>query len=563
MAFAVALAVGLAGLVGPGEPAAAAVYVPIAGGGSTMAYNAFRAWIGDVAQYGMRVDYERSGSAVGRAKYRNGLLDFAVSDTPYGLQDGTSSDPPPDRGFGYMPVTAGGTAFMYNLTIGGQRVTDLRLSGENVAKIFTGRLTRWNDPAIAADNPRLALPDTPIVPVVRTDADGSTYALTRWMSVRHGQYWTAYCATTGRSPCTPTQSYPVLGGSAMVGQPGDLGVSGYVSQPAANGAIGYVQYSYALQAGFPVAKLLNAAGYYTEPTAGHVGVSLGAAAVDPATGIANLDPVYRNPDPRTYELSGYAYAILPTDNAYGFTNAKGYTLGAFGSYALCQGQRELARLGYAPLPASQVRAGYAQLQKVPGAQLTAAADEFAAGCPTVPDPAGDPMPAACDRLGPTQCLGVGGEPQSVTGRETIQVNVEPEEGVFTMTVEGGPVVMSTAVLRADHTFESTGRLGVVTIDDGRDQTRPGWSVSGQVGDFTSGADTFSGGYLGWTPRVVVPNAAGDATAGPGGAINAGGALGTGGLGTTVLGADLTLKVPSSTRPGRYSATLTITAIAYR
>ena len=57
-----------------------------------------------------------------------------------------------------MPVAAGGTAFMYNLKINGQRVTNLRLSGENVAKIFTGVITKWNDPAIKADNPGLTLP---------------------------------------------------------------------------------------------------------------------------------------------------------------------------------------------------------------------------------------------------------------------------------------------------------------------------------------------------------------------------------------------------------------------
>jgi hypothetical protein len=83
-------------------------------------------------------------------------------------------------------------------------------------------------------------------------------------------YWTAYCQVVGRSPCTPTSAYPVQPGSAMIGQPGDLGVSGYVSQAQANGAIGYTEYSYALQTGFPVAKVLNAAGYYTLPTPGHV-----------------------------------------------------------------------------------------------------------------------------------------------------------------------------------------------------------------------------------------------------------------------------------------------------
>ena len=70
----------------------------------------------------------------------------------------------------------------------------------------------------------------------------------------------------GRSPCTATSAYPVQPGTAMIGVPGDSGVSSYVAQAAADGAIGVTEYSYALQTGFPVAKVLNTAGYYTAPT---------------------------------------------------------------------------------------------------------------------------------------------------------------------------------------------------------------------------------------------------------------------------------------------------------
>ena len=73
-----------------------------------------------------------------------------------------------------MPITAGGTVFMYNLKINGQQVTNLRLSGENIAKIFTGAITNWDNPALAADNPGLNLPNESIVPVVRSDGAGST-----------------------------------------------------------------------------------------------------------------------------------------------------------------------------------------------------------------------------------------------------------------------------------------------------------------------------------------------------------------------------------------------------
>ncbi len=162
---------------------------------------------------------------------------------------------------------------MYNLTINGQRVTNLRLSGENIAKIFTGVITQWNDPALVADNPGLTMPARAIVPVVRSDGSGSTAQFSLWMIAQHKGIWEAYCAKTGRADkCGSTSFYPTSGN--MIAQGGDLGVAGYVSQGFAEGAIGYVNYSYALGVQFPVAKVLNAAGYYTEPTPENVAVSL-------------------------------------------------------------------------------------------------------------------------------------------------------------------------------------------------------------------------------------------------------------------------------------------------
>jgi phosphate ABC transporter phosphate-binding protein len=566
----------VASLTGPAHPATAAVPAPISGAGSTWSYNAINAWIGNVAQSGIRVDYARVGSTSGRSMFKLGTVDWAASDIPYGVKDGVSDDPPPSRGFAYIPDTAGGTAFVYNLTIDGVRVTNLRLSGANIAKIFTGALTRWNDPALAADNPGLGLPDIPIVPVVRSDGSGSTAQFTQWMVATEGQYWTAYCAAVGRNPCTQTSAYPVLSGSGMVGESGDIGVSGYVAQAAANGAIGYTEYSSAIAFGFPVAKVLNAAGYYTEPSAGHVAVSLLKAKVD--TDPSNLSTyltedltdVYTDPDPRTYELSSYSYMILPTTTEFGFTTDKGFTLGEFGKYALCQGQSVVDALGYSALPINLVLAGFDQLRNVPGAQVPTTTTDIIQSCnnPTfAPDGTNtlantDPQPQACDRQGPTQCASVPGE--------TVNVSIPNAEGEFIITVS--PTVrLGDAVLSADlTTFEATGQLGTVTIIDGRNQTRPGWSVSGQVSDFTGAGGTVAGTGLGWTPAVITQNPAHDVVAGPlllpgtAPGLTAGAALanaGAGkGLGTSVLGADLDLRMPSSTPPGQYSATLTVTVI---
>jgi ABC-type phosphate transport system substrate-binding protein len=336
-------------------------------------------------QQGIVVNYAPVGATAGRSEFAQGLVDFAASEIPYGLRDGSSFDPPPLRGYAYMPDVAGGTAFMYNLTVGGQRVTSLRLSGAVIAGIFTGVITMWNDPRIQKDNPRLTLPAIGIIPVVRSDGAGETSEFTQWMIATEGSYWTAYCAEVGRNPCTQTSAYPVLPGSSMIGQAGDLGVAGYVSQPQADGAIGYLPYSYALQAGFPVAKVRNAAGFYTLPTPGHVGVSLLKARINndpssPLFGTADLSRVYTDRDPRTYELSSFSYMILPTDTSFGLTSDKGYTLGAFGQYLLCQGQRHVDQLGYAALPINLVKDGFAQLQKIPGASVPTPTAAMLASC---------------------------------------------------------------------------------------------------------------------------------------------------------------------------------------
>ena len=247
-------------VIAPIVPASAASYVPVSGSGSTWSANAMDQWRRNVNQYGMRIDYQASGSSDGRNQFRNGTVDFAVSEIPYGLKDGNVVDPLPSRPFAYMPIVAGGTAFMYNLKIGPNRVTQLRLSGETIAKIFTGVITKWDDAAIKADNPGLTLPPIKVVPVIRSDGSGTTAQFTTWLASQYPDIWNAYCQKVGRgTPCGFTSNFPSSAG--FVAQSGSLGVSGYVKQDQSVGAITYVEYSYAKSAGFPAAKVLNKSGF--------------------------------------------------------------------------------------------------------------------------------------------------------------------------------------------------------------------------------------------------------------------------------------------------------------
>ena len=327
---------------------------------------------------GIQINYSADGSTTGRNNFISGQSDFAASDIPFQTNPGDGSPPehPQVGSYAYMPITAGGTVFMYNLKINGQRVTDLRLSGANITKIFTGVITNWDDPALAADNPGLRLPDQAIVPVVRSDGSGTSFELTEWMISQNPGLWNAYCSRVGRSgACGATSFYPTVTG--MIAQNSDLGVVSYVSQAFATGSIGYVNYYYAKSTGFPVVKMLNSAGYYTEPTPQNVAVSLLQDQVD-TTDVNNpalyltqkLEGVYTDPDPRTYPLSSYGYLILPTKVGSSFSTAKGLTLAAFATYAMCQGQTESANLGYSPMPINLVEASFAQIAKIPGADVS-------------------------------------------------------------------------------------------------------------------------------------------------------------------------------------------------
>src|SRR5262245_28756306 len=236
----VVLAVLLASTGTGAVPGAAArvEHWPISGSGSTWSANAIEQWNRNVwSNYQWKVQYEATGSTVGRQAFRDGTVDFGVSEIPYEMRDSDILDPRPQRAFAYMPIVAGGTAFMYNLVVAGRRVTNLRLSGENLVKIFTNVITRWDDPAIKADNPGLNIPGLPIVPVVRSDGSGTSAQLSTWMHSEYPQLWSSYCQAVGRGAnCGITSNYPYVPGSKFVARSGSNSVAAYVAQSHAVGA---------------------------------------------------------------------------------------------------------------------------------------------------------------------------------------------------------------------------------------------------------------------------------------------------------------------------------------
>ena len=108
-------------------------------------------WIADVDAKGMKVVYSGGGSSKGRNDFANNTTDFAITEVPYRASERRTQHKP-GRAFAYLPIVAGGTAFTYQIKVGGKLVKNLRLSGETLTKIFANKITNWNDPAITTDN---------------------------------------------------------------------------------------------------------------------------------------------------------------------------------------------------------------------------------------------------------------------------------------------------------------------------------------------------------------------------------------------------------------------------
>jgi ABC-type phosphate transport system substrate-binding protein len=431
-----ALLLALAALVAVALPAQSALASPagqydaIQGAGSSWAAVALIQWANYLNNLGISINFEPSGSAQGRLDFLQNNVDFAASDPPF--RSGSDPFQPGDaenvgnKAFSYVPDVAGGTAFMYHLDVGGKEITNLRLSGETIAKIFTGQIKYWNDPAIEKDY-GAPLPKIPIVPVVRSDGSGATFFFTRWMSHMYPSIWDSFCkqlhAQLSHGTCTQTEFYPGGWGDA-VSQNGSEAVASYISASYGQGAIGYDEYAYALQSHIPVVSVLNPAGYYVQPTASNVAVALTKAVINYDQHSQNylqqnLNSVYTFKDPRSYPLSSYSYLIVPRVAAKGqvecgcdhFDGGDGKTLSTYINYYLCAGQQYSAQLGYSPLPLKLVEGGLLQASKIPGAVREPSLAKCAN--PTLKDGklvilADAPYPSKCQKLGAPLDCGSGG-----------------------------------------------------------------------------------------------------------------------------------------------------------
>lgn len=344
----------------PGANASAAII----GSGSSFAGIEFQEWTKDVGAppYNLNVNYQLSSSGQGRENFTDGVVDFAVTDIRYNKYD---TKAPPAGTFEYIPVTAGGIAFMYNLQKYGftDQTTPINLSSLTVCGIFTTAIQYWDDPAIKADNPGVNLPHVLVYPVVRNDPAGTNFVMQEYCIQLHNDLYAQFARAASLSngtdyPDEPTSTWPIV--SPINGVTGSESAADTVSQPNGTGTITAVETGYAIQRHFPVAAVRNDTGAYVTPTTLAVSTALSYATQQP-DGTHNLN--FNPGDPAAYNPSTYSYMLVHTSNG---DPAKGPALTTFAEYDLTFGQAGADKIGYASIGRALILFGLDRLKNVPG-----------------------------------------------------------------------------------------------------------------------------------------------------------------------------------------------------
>jgi phosphate transport system substrate-binding protein len=320
-------------------PAPAAAEMLMNGTGATFPYPIYSKWFDEYAKIdrSVKFNYQSIGSGGGIRQISERTVDFGASDGP--MTDEQLKKAPGE--LFHIPTVLGAVVATYNLP-GGPK---LRFTGEVLADIFLGKISKWNDDRIKALNPGATLPGDPILVVHRSDGSGTTYIWVDYLS-KVSREWEQQ---VGRGTSV---KWPVgLGGK------GNEGVAGQVKNTP--GALGYVELAYATTNKLPAASVRNVAGKFVEPTI----ESTTAAAAEAA---ANMPADFRvsltnAPGDSTYPVASFTWLLVYKDQP---DEAKGKALVKFLWWAAHEGQRYPSDLLYAPLPAAVVKQIEAKIRQI-------------------------------------------------------------------------------------------------------------------------------------------------------------------------------------------------------
>lgn len=322
------------------QPPAASI--SLQGAGATFPAPLYGTWFEQYsAQYAnIKIDYQANGSGAGIKAITQQTVDFGASDAA--MKDEEIAALPSGTKILHVPTALGAVVIIYDLP----GIDGLQLDAQNVADIFLGNVTSWNDPKIAANNPGVTLPNTPIQVVHRSDGSGTTNAFTTYLSTVSPDW-------KSRVGAGKDVKWPV-----GIGAKGNDGVAGGVKQTP--GGVGYVELNYATQAQLASAKIKNAAGNFV---AGSVDGVVAAAAAAAASFPADFRqaPIINGAGDQTYPIASYTYILVYADQK---DADKGKAIVSFLGWALTDGQALEKDLGYAPLPADVQAKAIAELHTI-------------------------------------------------------------------------------------------------------------------------------------------------------------------------------------------------------
>lgn len=314
--------------------------VSLHGAGATFPNPLYQKWFSEYEKINpsIRIDYQSIGSGGGIKQLKEQTVDFGASDAPMTDEDLKSA---PGEIL-HVPTVLGAVVITYNLTGVNQ---PLRFSSEVLADIFLGKIIKWNDSRIAADNPGVTLPANDITVVHRSDGSGTSAVFTDYLSKVSAEWKDK--VGSGTSPRWPIG----LGGK------GNEGVTGQVKNTP--NTIGYVELAYAVQNKLPVAVIKNAGGAFIEPTIDSVIAAAAASAADMPDDLRVS--ITNAAGAQAYPIASYTYILVYKEQR---DATKGKALVDFLWWAIHEGEAYARELHYAPLPAEIVTRAEGKIKQI-------------------------------------------------------------------------------------------------------------------------------------------------------------------------------------------------------
>ena len=300
--------------------------VDITGAGSTFAAPIYGAWgAAEKPTLGIALNYQALGSGAGQNQVMARTVDFGASDAPVSAEKLAANK------LLQFPTVMGGVVPIINLP--GIEPNQLHLTGDVLAGLFSGDISTWNDPKIAALNPGVKLPDTAVAPVHRADGSGTTFVFTSYLAKASVDWKSKIGAGT-------SIAWPVGAGAK-----GNDGVAATVRNT--EGGLGYVEYAYASKNGLTTVELKDKAGSYVMPNLASFTKAAAAADWDSAQNFA-VD-LLDTPGDGAWPIVSATFVLLPMDPK---NPARSDAVLKFFDWAFANGAGIAKSLQYVPLPAA-------------------------------------------------------------------------------------------------------------------------------------------------------------------------------------------------------------------